>query len=307
MMSREITATDGVRLAVQEHGDHANPTVVAVHGYPDEHTVWDGVVASLVENYHVVTYDVRGAGRSGAPTQRSAYKLDQLERDLAVVVDEISPHRPVHLVAHDWGSIQSWHAVTGERMRGRICSFTSISGPCLDHAGHWFRSRLRHPSPKRVRELLTQLAFSGYIGFFQLPLLPELAWRTRLVPRILAKLERLDRATGSGSARPSIADGVHGLELYRANMRSRMVRPGLRRTDIPVQVLTPTGDPFVSPAVQTDIGRWVPDLRVRQVSGGHWLPRTRPGTVARCARELVDHVEHGPERGDSAEHIELDR
>ncbi|RCW46025.1 short-subunit dehydrogenase [Halopolyspora algeriensis] len=293
MRTRQITASDGVRLAVQEHGDRTNPTIVAVHGYPDDHVVWDGAVAALAERYHVVTYDVRGAGHSEAPTQRSAYGLDQLECDLAVVVEEVSPYAPVHLLAHDWGSIQAWHAVTGDRMRGRIASFTSVSGPCLDHAGHWFRSRLRRPSPKRLRELVTQLACSGYIGFFQLPLLPELAWRSRLLPRLLGTLERLDPAAAAQPARPSLSDGLRGLALYRANMLARLGGPRERRADIPVQVLAPTGDPFVSPALQTDIARWVPDLRIRRVPGGHWLPRTRPDVVTRCTSELVEDVEHG--------------
>lgn len=288
-----ITATDGVRLAVQEHGDRAGTTVLAIHGYPDDHSVWDGVVTALSGRYHVVTYDVRGAGGSDVPATRDGYHLDQLERDLAVVTEEVSPDRPVHLLGHDWGSIQAWHAVTGERMRGRIASFTSISGPCLDHAGRWLRFRLRRPTPKRVRELVTQLVSSGYIGFFQLPVLPELVWRTRLLPRVLDRLERFDAAADGRHASPRTADGVHGLGLYRANMAKRLARPGIRRAEVPVQVLAPTGDPFVSPAVQTDVAAWASDLRVRRLPGGHWLPRTRPRVVARCAAELVDHVEYG--------------
>lgn len=296
MMTRQITATDGVRLTLHEHGDRANPTIVAVHGYPDDHSVWDGVVEALIDRYHVVTYDVRGAGDSEAPPSKKAYRLDQLECDLAVVVvEEVSPYQPVHLLAHDWGSIQSWHAVTGQRMRGRIASFTSISGPCLDHAGQWVRARLRRPTPKGLREVLTQLAFSSYIGFFRLPILPELAWRTRLLPRLLGKLESLDPAAAANPTEPSIGDGVRGLALYRANMVGRLSRPEDRHADVPVQVLAPTGDPFVSTPVQTGIGQWVSDLRVRRVPGGHWLPRTRPEVVARCSADLVDYVEHGQE------------
>lgn len=291
MITRYVTASDGLKLAVREHGDRANPTLVAVHGYPDDHTVWDGVVAELVDRYHVVTYDVRGAGASQAPHGRSGYHLDQLESDLAVVAEEVSPYDRVHLLAHDWGAIQTWHAVTGTRMHGRIASFTSISGPCLDHAGDWFRSRLTRPTPRALREALSQLARSGYIGFFQLPVLPELAWRTRLLPRLINRMEPRESAT-TRALKPSIGDGVRGVELYRANMLPRLTRPGPRRADVPVQVLAPTGDPFVSPSLQTDVGRWVPDLHVRRLPGGHWLPRTRPDVVARCAGELVEHVEN---------------
>ena len=55
-----------VRLAVFQHGNPLNPTVILVHGYPDNHEVWDGVVAQLQNDFHVVTYDVRGSGASSA-------------------------------------------------------------------------------------------------------------------------------------------------------------------------------------------------------------------------------------------------
>lgn len=286
-MIRDITATDGVALRVHESGQPGAPTVVCVHGYPDDHTLWDGVAAELAPHYHVVSYDVRGAGESGRPRGRAPYRLDQLTRDLATVIDATSPDRPVHLLAHDWGSIQAWHAVTGQRLRDRISSYTSISGPCLNHADHWFRARLRRPTLRALRELILQLRSSWYIAFFQLPLLPEFAWRSGLTQRVLALAE--------GAGTPAVSDGVSGLQLYRANMAPRLAASFPRTTDVPVQVLVPQRDPYVSRSLQTDIGRWVPNLAIRELPGGHWLPRTHPHVVARCASELIDHTEGGPE------------
>ncbi|MGH3912681.1 MAG: SDR family oxidoreductase [Pseudonocardiaceae bacterium] len=289
-MTSEVIATDEVALRVQESGRPGAPTVVCVHGYPDDHTVWAGVTAELAQRYHVVSYDVRGAGESGKPRGRGAYRLDQLAQDLTAVIDAVSPNRPVHLLAHDWGAVQTWHAVTGEWLRGRVASCTSISGPCLDHAGHWFRARLCRPTPRALRELVTQLVSSWYIAFFRLPLLPELAWWAGIAQRVL----RLMEPTSS----PTVSDAVRGLQLYRANIRARGGSPGPRTTDIPVQVLAPKRDPFVSVALQTDISQWVPNLAVRVLPGGHWLPRTHPEIVARCASELIEHTEGGhPARG----------
>ncbi|MBV8542810.1 MAG: SDR family oxidoreductase [Pseudonocardiales bacterium] len=286
-MVSDVTSTDGVPLRVHQSGAAGTPTVVCVHGYPDDHTVWDGVVAELASRYHLVCYDLRGAGESGKPRDRQAYRLDQLARDLAVVVEAASPDRPVHLLAHDWGATQTWHALTGQWLRGRVASFTSISGPGLDHAGHWLRARLRRPTPRALRELTTQLVSSWYIGFFQLPLLPELAWRAGLPQRALALAGR--------AGTPAVTDGVNGLRLYRANMLPRQARPRPQTIDVPVQVLAPHRDPFVSRSLQTDVGRWVPDLAVRELPGGHWLPHSHPHTVARCVSELVDHAEGGRE------------
>ena len=283
-----VTASDGVRLSVRVSGREDGPTVVLVHGYPDNSSMWDGVAAELGAKHRIVTYDVRGAGQSDKPSGRASYRLDQLADDLRVVVDEVQPEGRVHLLAHDWGSIQTWHAVTGDDLRGRIASYTSISGPSLDHAGAWFRAQLTRPTPRRLKNALTQFLHSWYILAFQLPVIPELLWRTGLMRRQISRME-------PAAAVPETADGVHGLKLYRANMFTRLSRPAPRAADVPVQVLAPIGDSYATVPLQTEIERWVPDLRVRRVTGSHWITREKPKVVADAVAELVEYVEGGEE------------
>src|SRR6266536_2108635 len=283
-----VTTSDGVRLSVRVSGREDGPTVVLVHGYPDNSSMWDGVAAELGAKHRVVTYDVRGAGQSDKPSGRASYRLDQLADDLRAVVDEVRPQGRVHLLAHDWGSLQAWHAVTGDDLSVRIASYTSISGPSLDHAGAWFRAQLSRPTPKRLKNALVQFLHSWYILAFQLPLFPELLWRTGFMRRQIRRME-------PAAAVPETADGVHGLKLYRANMFTRLSRPVPRPADVPVQVLAPTGDNFVTTALQTEIGRWVPDLRVRRVTGSHWITRAKPKVVANAVAELVEYAEGGEE------------
>lgn len=292
-----ITSTDGLTLAAHESGNPAGPTLVCIHGYPDKSAVWDGVVAELAPRYRVVTYDVRGAGESEAPPSRSGYRLDQLTADLGAVIDAVSPQRSVHVLAHDWGSIQGWHALTDERLAGRIASFTSISGPDLDHAGAWLRSGLR-PGGARLRDVVRQLLESNYILLFNLPLLPELLCRTGVLRRVVAASSMIGRGSAPARTqpRPALADQLNGLQLYRANMFRRLGRPRPRPTAVPVQVIAPTLDVFASPALQFGAPRrWVADLRTRSVAGGHWVVVTRPAVIARMTGELVDHVEGEPE------------
>ncbi|WP_103336693.1 SDR family oxidoreductase [Amycolatopsis sp. CA-126428] len=283
-----MTASDGVRLSVTVDGRSDGPTVVLVHGYPDNSSMWSGVAAGLTGEHRVVTYDVRGAGQSDKPPGRASYRLDQLADDLRAVVDEVQPTGKVHLVAHDWGSIQTWHAVTGEGLRGRIASYTSLSGPSLDHAGAWFRAQLRRPTPKRLKNALNQFLHSWYILAFQVPFVPDLLWRTGLLGKQIQRME-------PDAAPPEKSDGLHGLQLYRANMFTRLSRPAPRPADIPVQVLAPTGDAYVTTPLQTEVARWVPDLRIRRIVGTHWVTRARPDVVAAAAAELIDYAETGTE------------
>jgi NAD(P)-dependent dehydrogenase (short-subunit alcohol dehydrogenase family)/pimeloyl-ACP methyl ester carboxylesterase len=288
MSHKWVTASDGVRLSVHVDGRADGPTVVLVHGYPDNSSMWGGVAAELGAKHRVVTYDVRGAGQSDKPPGRGSYRLDQLADDLRAVVDAVQPTGRVHLVAHDWGSIQAWHAVTGDGLRGRIASYTSLSGPSLDHAGAWFRAQLTRPTPKRLKNALSQFLHSWYILAFQVPLIPDLLWRTGLLGKQIQRME-------PDAAPPDKSDGRHGLELYRANMFTRLSRPAPRPADVPVQVLAPTGDAYVTTPLQTEIARWVPDLRIRRIVGTHWVTRANPAVVARAAAELIEHVETGSE------------
>ncbi|MEV4310640.1 SDR family oxidoreductase [Actinocrispum sp. NPDC049592] len=280
-MSAQRTIRSGdVSLAVYSSGDTAKPTVLLVHGYPDNHTLWDGVVSSLSSRYHVVTYDVRGAGASSKPSAVADYRLELLADDLFAVIDAVGA--PVHVVAHDWGSIQAWEAVTDPRAEGRISSYTTISGPCLDHIGHWNRRRgIRH----RLKVLNQQL-HSWYIGFFHLPVLPSLAWRLG-AGKVVARVEGLPRA-------PRVRDAVHGIKLYRANIFQRMRSPRERRTELPVQVIAPTGDKYVTPGLLEDLPVWAPNLWRRKVVGRHWVALTKPAVIARMVDEFVSHVDGGP-------------
>ncbi|MEU2064642.1 SDR family oxidoreductase [Streptomyces sp. NPDC013455] len=285
--------TGGVELCVAELGDPEQPTVVLVHGYPDSKEVWSEVAVRLADRFHVVLYDVRGHGRSSAPEPlRGGFTLAKLTDDFLAVVDAVSPDRPVHLVGHDWGSVQSWEFVTVGRTKGRIASFTSISGPSLDHFGHWIDARVKRPTPRRVGQLLGQGAKSWYVYLLHTPVLPELAWRGPLGRHWTKILERVERVPGSGYPTASLrTDAVHGAWLYRDNVRARLRRP---RPDayahVPVQLITPQGDAFLSERLYDDLDRWVPRLTRRTLPARHWVPRTRPDQVAAWIEEFVTSV-----------------
>ena len=288
--ARTVDAGD-VRLAVHERGDEANPTVVLVHGYPDTKDVWTDVASRLAARFHVVTYDVRGAGASTAPKDRAAYDLERLTDDFLAVAEATSPEQPVHLVGHDWGSIQGWEFATAPRTAGRVASFTSISGPCLDHIGIWIRDRVRRPTLRGLGAVAGQALRSWYITVFQLPLLPELAWRTVVPRRLPQAIARMEGSTPRAPAPTLPSDGLHGINLYRRNMPRRLRRP--RRdayAHAPVQVFVVNGDPFVSPRLYEDLERWVPELRKRHLDAHHWVPRTQPETLAKWIEEFVDEV-----------------
>ncbi|WP_405533547.1 SDR family oxidoreductase [Streptomyces avidinii] len=283
-------STGGVELCVVELGEMDRPTVVLVHGYPDSKEVWSEVAERLATRFHVVLYDVRGHGRSTAPKPlRGGFTLEKLTDDFLAVADAVSPDRPVHLVGHDWGSVQGWEFATVGRTEGRIASFTSMSGPSLDHFGHWIKKRMSRPTPRAAAQLLGQGAKSWYVYMLHTPVLPELAWRGPLGKRWPAMLERIEKVPAGSYPTASLpSDAAHGAWLYRDNVRPRLRRP---RPDayahVPVQLITPTGDPFLSERLYDGLEQWAPDLLRRTLPAKHWVPRTRPDQLAAWITEFV--------------------
>lgn len=294
--------TGGVELCVAELGDPTQPTVLLVHGYPDSKEVWSQVAERLADRFHVVLYDVRGHGRSTAPQPlRGGFTLEKLTDDFVAVADAVSPDRPVHLVGHDWGSVQAWEFVTVKRTEGRIASFTSMSGPSLDHFGHWIKKRMTRPTPRKVGQLLGQGAKSWYVYMLHTPVLPELVWRGPLGkrwPKILERMEKVPAGDYPTSSLPS--DAAHGAWLYRDNVRARMRRP---RADAyahaPVQLITPSGDIFLSERLYDELEQWAPQLVRRSIPAKHWVPRTRPDQLAAWITDFVTTNEDGMPANDS--------
>ncbi|WP_405658423.1 SDR family oxidoreductase [Streptomyces sp. RK9] len=290
--------TGGVELCVAELGDAARPTVLLVHGYPDSKEVWSEVATRLADRFHVVLYDVRGHGRSTAPKPlRGGFTLEKLTDDFLAVADAVSPDEPVHLVGHDWGSVQSWEFVTVARTQGRIASFTSMSGPSLDHVGHWIKKRMTRPTPRRAAQLVGQGAKSWYVYMLHTPVLPELAWRGPLGKRWPKILQRLEKVPADGYPTLSLpSDAAHGAWLYRDNVRARLRRP---RADAyahaPVQLIVPSGDIFLSEKVYDGLKSWAPQLTRRTLPAKHWVPRTRPDQLTAWITEFVTaHEDGGP-------------
>jgi pimeloyl-ACP methyl ester carboxylesterase len=290
---RRLVEGHGVRLNVFEAGQRVEPgdagggpVVVFVHGFPDTHAVWLPVIARLSERFHCIAYDVRGAGESTGPGSTAGYRIDALVSDLVAVIDAISPDRPVHLVGHDWGSVQAWQAVllagSDPRLKGRLASYTTISGPALAHYALWVRSAGRGDRHRRAA-VARQLAHSWYVLAFQVPKLPELALR-----RVLASPKRTRRVLGSRPLAPTVgSDARNGLGLYRANLRGARGQRHSLRTAVPVQLVVPTRDAFLTPAVYDDLPRFCADLTRVDLDAGHWVQQSHPDEVAGLIAQFV--------------------
>jgi pimeloyl-ACP methyl ester carboxylesterase len=287
--TRRTVQNGDVALAVFEAGNPDRPPLVMVHGWPDTHLVWTGVAQLLEDDFRLVAYDTRGQGESDEPEDDAAYELTQLAQDFRAVVDAVSPDVPVHVLAHDWGSVEVWEAVTTPEHAGRVASFTSISGPDLDHLAQWGREQLTRLNLGGVARVLEQGAASAYTAFMVSPLAPP---AFKLLANRAVWQELLHRVEGVQPSDqhhgPTLEhDMVSGLRRYRANLFSRARKPSPRGTSVPVLQVVPTRDLAVRPAALRAAEPYVEHLERQEVPYGHWVVLAHPEVVADAVRGFV--------------------
>ncbi len=291
-----VESADGARIAVYEEGNPDGPTVVLVHGWPDSHVLWDGVVPSLAERFRVIRYDNRGVGMSSAPKPVSAHTMERYADDFAAVIGELSPGGPVHVLAHDWGSSGVWEYLTRPGAGDRVASFTSVSGPSQDQFAEFIFGGLRRPwRPRTFLRALVQGLRLTYMVLFSIPVLAPLtlrlafssaAIRRNMVDNIpAAKIHHSDKLA---------ADAAHSVKVYPANyFRTYSHKRPVPVIDVPVQLIVNTQDPFVRPYGFEQTARWVPRLWRRDIKAGHFSPMSHPQVMAAAVHDFADLVDRG--------------
>jgi pimeloyl-ACP methyl ester carboxylesterase len=132
-VTRTIRTADGVGLHV-EIDEGPDPTVVLVHGFTARLEEFLLQRETLRDRARTVLYDCRGHGRSRTPKRVRNASIDQLGRDLGVVLDEVAPAGPVVLLGHSMGGMtimalaRQRPELFGPRVAGAFLLATSSGG-----------------------------------------------------------------------------------------------------------------------------------------------------------------------------------
>jgi NAD(P)-dependent dehydrogenase (short-subunit alcohol dehydrogenase family)/pimeloyl-ACP methyl ester carboxylesterase len=293
-----VDSADGARIAVYEEGNPEGPAMVLVHGFPDSHVLWDGVVPLLAERFRIIRYDNRGVGESSVPKPVSAYSMDRFADDFAAGTGELSPGRPVHVLAHDWGSVGVWHYLTRPGAHDRVATFTSVSGPAQDQLVDYIFSGLRAPWRPRafVRAISQALRFT-YMLLFSIPLLAPLFLRLTLsIPALRRNAVDNIPVELIHHSDKLARDAARSVKTYPANyFRSFSGRgQGVAVIDVPVQLIVNTKDKYVRPYGYDHTPRFVPRLWRRDIRAGHFSPMSHPQVMAAAVHDFADLAEGKP-------------
>lgn len=151
--------TNGVNLHVVQAGPPEGELVILLHGFPDFWYGWQKQIDFLASlGYRVWAPDQRGYNISDKPNGVAAYRIDQLSADVVGLIDAAGRDKAL-LVGHDWGAAVAWW--TACQYPERLTKLVILNVPHLTV----FRQTLMSN--------WEQMKKSWYIGFFQIPVLPE--------------------------------------------------------------------------------------------------------------------------------------
>jgi non-heme chloroperoxidase len=136
-----VTGGGGIELAVYEAGAPGRPAIVLIHGFSQNVLTWQRQFESaLVDEFHVVAYDLRGHGDSASPLGAGHYTDgDHWAEDLAAVIRSRNLHRPV-VVGWSYGGyvISDYVRRFGDDALGGIVILASTTKNGTDQALPFF-------------------------------------------------------------------------------------------------------------------------------------------------------------------------
>ena len=80
-------------INVKIFGEETKQSLVFIHGFPFDHTLWDGVISKLKDEYYCISYDIRGFGDSELNTGQ--YTMESFTEDLENIIARLELDKPI--------------------------------------------------------------------------------------------------------------------------------------------------------------------------------------------------------------------
>ena len=240
--------------------------VVLLHGFPQTSASWGPVAGRLQDaGYRTLAPDQRGYSPRARPRGRRSYRVDELVADAAALI-EASGEGSVHVVGHDWGAVVAWALAAARPELVR-----TVTGVSVPHSGAFLRAMATSG----------QGLHSWYMGFFQLPLVPEAVLAD---PGRMAAVLRRAGQSPAHAERDAAALAGHltgPINWYRA---LPFASTGAATTPVqrPSLLVWSDGDDFITRAAAEGNAAFVrAPYRFEVLEGvSHWIPDEAPDRLA---------------------------
>lgn len=151
--------TNGIRLHVVQAGPKSGIPVILLHGFPEFWYGWRRQIPALVNaGCRVILPDQRGYNLSDKPKDKKDYGVSTLVDDVLGLIKALD-YEKVNLVGHDWGAAIAWALAIAHPEKLHRLTIMNVPHPAV--------------MGRFLRRDLEQMRRSWYVGFFQIPWLPE--------------------------------------------------------------------------------------------------------------------------------------
>ena len=282
-----IALPTGVDLDVQVAGSPDQPAVILLHGFPESHRTWRGIVPDLARDHFLIAPDQRGYARSSKPEGVENYAADKILADLLALADHFGLDR-FTLVGHDWGGAIAWMAALAHP--NRVERLVIVNAP---HPFLFQRALFDDPDQRRASQYIRHFRDTsidkGLIGAGL-----ERFLGTTFAQHITGAILGKDKAAYLDEwSQPGAMTAM--LNWYRASSvqvpapDEHPPRPAFLDAAFPpvrqdTLVIWGTRDHALLPCLVDDLGPLVPQLTVAKIDAGHFVPWEAPDEVAAAMR-----------------------
>jgi pimeloyl-ACP methyl ester carboxylesterase len=240
-------------------------TILFHHGLGATSGTWAGWFPALADRLRIVSFDMRGHGRSSHPRPDATLSLDLLADDVFRVADAVGVDR-FHLVGESIGGTIALLAALErpKRIRTLTISNGAHMGGSIQSIDNWKQIMDTRGMQGWSEHLMQGRFFDGAIG-----------------PAMWRWYEREQAAVSSDFVLRAVR------LLAGADLSAR-----LNALHVPVLLLHGDSSPFIPVAVMADLKARLPDARLQVFAHAkHGLPFSHASACAQTLRRFLDEVE----------------
>lgn len=254
----------GVRLNVIDEGD--GPPLVFLHGFPLDHSMWDGQRREFRNTHRVMIPDLRGLGRSEVSPE--PVTMDLFADDVAAMLDAVGVTEPVILCGLSMGGCVAFAFVRRhpQRLKGLIlCDCRAVADtPEMVATRQKLAERVLQDGPPVVVETMMPRLFG--------PTTNEKS------PQVVDAVRNVMLASSSR--------GIAAAQLALASRPDST--PTLSQIAVPTLVIVGAHDAISPAAEMQEFAQQIPNVETVVIAGaGHMAPQEKPAEVNRAIRDWM--------------------
>jgi len=227
---------------------------------------WSAIVPRLAENYTVVSFDHRGAGRSDRPNGR--YTITRIAEDARQILQEIGA---------------ACASIIGHSTGGMIAQYLSLDYPEMVNrlvvSGSWEKPDARFRAMFEAR--LAVLLEAGPKVYQRLT--HAVGYPSDYLDRHQADLDGVIEAAQSSLSPLAVASAR--IEMLFSDYRS----DELASIRVPTLVIGATDDALIPFYHSQRLAAMIPGAKLTVLDGAHFFPKVHPDKFAKIIRQFLEY------------------